>query len=85
MSMQVTLYTKPECHLCDDVKADLQVLQAEVGFVLQECNIETEPALFEQYRYLIPVVNIEPGPLLYAPIDTYELRRAIEDAAGRDA
>ena len=79
--MQVTLYTKPGCHLCEETKADLQVLQAEIGFILHECNIETEQTLLEQYRYLIPVVDIEQGPLFYAPIDIYELRRSIERSA----
>jgi glutaredoxin len=83
--MRVTLYTKPECHLCEDVKADLQVLQMEIGFVLHEHNIENDAASFERYRYLIPVVDIANGPMLYAPIDPVALHRALQSAAQRDA
>ena len=75
--MRIVLYSKPECHLCDDVKADLQALQPEVGFALEERNIEEDAGDFERYRYLIPVLDIEDGPVLYAPIDRYELWRAL--------
>lgn len=78
--MQITLYTKPGCHLCEDVKADLLVLQMEIGFTFNECNIENEPELWERYQYLIPVVDIDPGPVLYAPIDAGELHSAIQAA-----
>lgn len=78
--MTVTLYTKPGCLLCDDVKADLQVWQMEIGFVLHEVDIEMDPDLLAQCRYLIPVVDIDTGPLFYAPIDMHELRQAIDDA-----
>ena len=77
MPMRIVLYSKPECHLCDDVKADLQALQPEVGFALEERNIEDDAGEFERYRYLIPVLDIEDGPVLYAPIDRYELRQAL--------
>lgn len=78
--MVVTLYTKPECSLCDDVKADLQTLQSAICFCLCECNIEEDPTLFEKYRYLIPVVDIENGSMLYAPIYKQDLRQALKSA-----
>lgn len=76
--MIVTLYTKPNCSLCDKVKADLQNLQSEIGFRFVECNIEDEAEWFEKYRYLIPVVDIANGSMLYAPIYTQDLRLALE-------
>lgn len=81
--MIVTLYTKPDCSLCDIVKADLQILHSEIGFDFVECNIEDEAEWFEKYRYLIPVVDIENGSMLYAPIYSQDLRLALE--AGRNS
>jgi len=78
--MVVTLYTKPECSLCDDVKADLQTLQSIISFCFCECNIEEDPTLFEKYRYLIPVVDIENGSMLYAPIYKHDLHQALQSA-----
>ena len=78
--MQVVLYSKPDCHLCDGVKADLLGLASEIGFVLQVKDIQTDPDLFDRFRYLIPVVDIENGPLLYPPMDFLALRQALTEA-----
>ena len=48
--MQVLLYSKPDCHLCDGVKADLLDLASEIGFVLQVQDIQTDPTLFGRFR-----------------------------------
>jgi hypothetical protein len=74
--MQVTLYSKPDCPLCDDCKAELYDLQAEFAFLIDERNILDDAALFTQFRYLIPVVDIAGGPLLYPP----HTRRTLWDA-----
>lgn len=81
--MQVLLYSKPDCHLCDVVKADLLDLASQIGFVLRVQDIQEDPALVDRFRYLIPVVDIENGPLLYPPIDFLTLHQALV-AAKRD-
>jgi len=78
--MQVTLYAKPDCHLCHEVEADLLDLQSEIGFALQVQDIQADPDLFQRFRYLIPVVDIENGPLLYAPVDFLTLHQALTAA-----
>lgn len=65
--MRVILYSKPGCRLCDELKVDLVEYQQELGFALEERNIELDPADWEKYRYLIPVLDIENGPLLVPP------------------
>lgn len=80
--MQLTLYTKPGCHLCDLLKADLAGLQREISFTVVERNIEADPADYERFRYLIPVLAVG-ETLLYPPHDLMQVRRALLDAAGR--
>ena len=75
--MKITFYTKPECHLCDVVKADLMQLRARVDFAYEERNIEEDEADFERFRYLIPVVDVADGPMLYAPISRFDLENAL--------
>ncbi len=65
--MRVTLYIRPDCPLCDELKADLLQMQTEVGFSLFEQNIEDDVMAYERFRYLIPVLDIENGPLLCPP------------------
>ena len=37
--MKVTLYSKPECGLCDELKEVLTHLQQEIEFVVKEQNM----------------------------------------------
>lgn len=78
--MQVTLYSKPGCTLCTELKDDLYALQKEINFVLLERNIEDDPQDFTRFRYLIPVLDIENRELLYPPHTWHTLRRALEMA-----
>ena len=81
--VQVTLYSRPGCHLCDDLKADLAVLQTVTPFTLIERNIDEDAEDKARYQYLIPVLDIEGGPLLYPPHDWATLARSLQ-AAGHE-
>jgi glutaredoxin len=78
--LQVTLYTKPGCHLCDDLRDLLQAMQAGLDFAIVERNIETEPADFERYRYLIPVLDVPGHEPMTPPHETLSVRRALQAA-----
>lgn len=54
----VELFSKPDCHLCDDVKALLRSLQSVHPFTLREINIAEQTELLAQYGEEIPVVFI---------------------------
>lgn len=55
----VTLYGKAGCHLCDVAREHLEALAAEREFALREVDIRRDPALFERYRYRIPVIVVD--------------------------
>ena len=69
----ITLYSKEGCHLCEQLLLDLRPLAAQLGFSVQEVDIAADPALWQRFRYLIPVVAT-PARAFFAPIDTDELR-----------
>lgn len=79
--MRVTLYSKPDCHLCEELKADLLSMQQKFGFTLLERNIEEDPDDFVRFRYLIPVLDIEGGNLLYPPHTWHGVFQALVQAA----
>jgi glutaredoxin len=56
--MKVQLYTKPGCTLCDKAKDVLASVRTRVPFELEEVDIRTDPALFERYKFDIPVIHI---------------------------
>ena len=56
---QLILYTKPGCHLCDEMKREIRRAGCDELYALDEVNIETDPDLLARYRYEIPVLLID--------------------------
>ncbi|HSP61768.1 MAG TPA: glutaredoxin family protein [Pyrinomonadaceae bacterium] len=56
---QVILYTRPGCHLCDEMKAEILRAGCADRYTLDVVNIETDANLLGQYRYDIPVLLID--------------------------
>lgn len=77
----VTLYGKPECHLCDEAEDRLARLARQVGLTYRKVDIQSSPDLFEQYRYRIPVIAVSGGATLDWPVTSEQLWKAVLDAA----
>lgn len=80
--LTVTLYTKKDCHLCDQAKADLESLQDNFPHRLVEIDIHSDPALTKAYLVEIPVVEIGPYILKY-PFDRQKLAMTLGAASDR--
>ena len=80
--LTVTLYTKKDCHLCDQAKADLESLGKKYPHRLVEVDIESDPALMKTYGEKIPVVEVGPYRLS-APFDRQKLMMTIGAASDR--
>jgi uncharacterized membrane protein len=78
----ITLYTRKECELCDEVKAHLAALNTELPHRLAEVDIESDPALLKTYFDKIPVVEIGPYTLS-APITKEQLHMTLGAAINR--
>ena len=76
----VTLYTRPGCHLCDEVRSAIAPLLREFGAVLREVNIDGDPVLKERYGWDIPVVFIGPKKAAKHRVDLKQFRRQLRDA-----
>jgi uncharacterized membrane protein len=80
--LNVTLYTRKGCKLCDEVKEELNDLQTKYPHRLAEVDIESDSALMENFALEIPVV--EAGPYrLKAPITRQKLEMTIGAAFDR--
>ena len=58
---QLTLYTGPNCHLCEQAKAILYPLLTEKGWQLAEVDIQGDEMLYEKYGIRIPAVVLPDG------------------------
>ncbi len=55
-SIALTLYSRRWCHLCDDMLAGLQTLQARLPFELAVIDVDSESALEQRYGEKVPVL-----------------------------
>jgi glutaredoxin len=72
----VTVYSKPDCCLCDDVMQVVERVAARRRFKLEYVNILDDPALEAKYRRAIPAIIVNGKE-----IARYRLTEAILDAA----
>jgi glutaredoxin len=56
---KVVVYTKEGCHLCENVISVLQKMNAERPFEISTLDITADARLFERYKNIIPVVEID--------------------------
>ncbi len=54
----VTIYSKPDCCLCDEAKSTIVNSPCYGQIELEEINIETDTSLFARFQYEIPVIFI---------------------------
>ncbi len=79
----ITVYSKPDCHLCEDAMASLRRLRPELGFELQERDILQDDALHRAYFERIPVIALDGEELFDYFLDEQELRRRLAERALR--
>ncbi len=82
LPLTVTLYERPGCKLCDEVRELLTGLQAKFPHRLAEVNIDTDPELQKAYFDQIPVVEVGPYKLK-APITRQALEMTLGAASDR--
>ncbi|MEK3976239.1 MULTISPECIES: glutaredoxin family protein [unclassified Psychrobacillus] len=77
--MIVHFYTRPGCHLCDDARMMLKLVQEDVPFQIEEHNIEEDDQLHEKYMLMIPVVEYQGEIIQYGNVDYVTLMEALEN------
>jgi glutaredoxin len=71
--MQIILYTRVGCCLCEQAKAVLK----EHELVVQEVDIDADSELKRRYDHLVPVVEIDGNERFRGRIDETLLRRLL--------
>jgi glutaredoxin len=74
----VTVYSRPDCHLCVEAMTALRGLQVELGFDLYERDIDGDEALQRAYFERIPVVTLDGEELFAYFVDEPLLRERLE-------
>jgi glutaredoxin len=75
---QVTFYTKAGCHLCEQAREMLDDIAADVAYELTEIDIRSDLAIFEEYRYRIPVIVVNATHVVEGRIEYSDLARVFQ-------
>jgi glutaredoxin len=76
--MEVVLFTKPGCCLCDTVKAQIHKLRALQPFELREVNILEDSVAYASFHEEIPVVFINGRKAFKYHLDEKEFLRRLQ-------
>jgi len=71
------LYTKPGCHLCDEMKREIARARCTVPVELVEVNIERDPELAERHGRSIPVLEIAGRVAFKGRLEAAELEKKL--------
>ena len=76
---RVTLYSRPGCHLCDDARAVIAEVCAELEEEYVEISIEDDADLQRRFGEEIPVTFVDGRQHDFWRVDPVRLRRALAD------
>lgn len=74
------IYSRPGCHLCDEMKAVVERVARRVPIDLEEIDISTDPDLERRYGQEIPVLEIDGRKAAKYRITEDDLVRKLERA-----
>ncbi|MFZ3059324.1 MAG: glutaredoxin family protein [Candidatus Methanoperedens sp.] len=76
--VNITIYSKKNCHLCDIAKVTLLKIRKEFPFSLIEVDIEKDKEIFEKYKYLIPVIEIDGEKTFTYKVNEAEFKKILK-------
>ena len=77
--VQVILYTRPGCHLCEEAKRTIAESGCDGAYELTEVNIESSEQLLDEYRNDIPVIVIDGVEAFRHRINSEEFRQICQN------
>lgn len=77
MKHQLTLYSRPDCHLCDDMKTTIKKFSKKISVDLRIVDISNNATLETQYGQEIPVLFVDGRRIAKYRISEQELQEAL--------
>lgn len=74
---RVVLYGKPDCELCDEMKAVAEEVRRTMPFTLEIVDITDDASLTAAYGHDIPVLTVDGRKAFKHRLDAAALRRRL--------
>jgi Glutaredoxin-like domain (DUF836) len=72
--IRLTLYSRADCHLCHDMRAVVDAVARDVPLVLDEVDVDGDPALVAAYGAEVPVLAVNGRKAFKYRVDPATLR-----------
>ncbi|MBE0624999.1 MAG: glutaredoxin family protein [Burkholderiales bacterium] len=72
--LQLKLYGRSYCHLCDEMLAALAPLREEFGFTIELVDVDADAALEQRFGILVPVLMHADTELCHYHLDAAIVR-----------
>lgn len=82
-TVQVVLYTRPGCHLCDEMKQEMTRADCVELYALEEIDIAGDAELLSRYQFEIPVLWINGVEAFRHRLQAAEFKAYVTALAGR--
>lgn len=80
--VMLTFYYKEGCSLCDTTEEMLNGMKEKYGLDIVKITIDSDEALYELYRFDIPVLEFRDGSTLHGRIRKRDILQKIEENRG---
>jgi glutaredoxin len=77
VTARITLYSRKGCHLCDDARAVIEQVCAELGESYDEVDIDADPELQRRFGEEVPVTFVDGRQHDFWRVDPVRLRTAL--------
>lgn len=74
---RVTIYGRPGCHLCEEARAVVERVCADLGESFVEVDIDSDEELFDRFAEEIPVTFVDGRQHDFWRVDEARLRAAL--------
>jgi thioredoxin-like negative regulator of GroEL len=78
--LELVLYTRAGCHLCEEMLGEIGRARLPGRVALREVDVDSDPELAERYGRSIPVLELAGRPAFKGRLTAAELRRKVERA-----
>ena len=74
----LTLYSRSGCHLCEDMKYEIEALAQSEGLEIREVDVDSDPELVRRYGSRVPVLVANGAEICHYMLDMSALKAYLE-------
>ena len=82
MNTKVVIYSRANCHLCEEAEKNVREVLVEIHFGLEVIDINGDQELESLYSEEVPVITINGDVHDYYKVDKQRLRKALRALNG---